>query len=51
MTGWHRHNLDPVHSLAPTSSLYLTDARRTFVESARAFAMDEVLPLATPSIP
>jgi alkylation response protein AidB-like acyl-CoA dehydrogenase len=46
MTGWHRHNLDPVHSLAPTSSLYLTDARRTFVESARAFAMDEVLPLA-----
>ena len=46
MTTWQRHNLAPVHTVAPTSSPYLTPERLAFQESARAFAMDEVLPLA-----
>jgi len=46
MTTWHRHNLDPVHTVAPTSSPHLTPERRALQETARAFAMDEVLPVA-----
>ena len=46
MTSWHRHNLDPVHTLAVEASPYLTPARRRLVETCRAFAMDEVLPVA-----
>jgi len=46
MTTWHRHNPDPVHTVAPTSSPYLTPERIELAEIARAFAMDEVLPLA-----
>jgi alkylation response protein AidB-like acyl-CoA dehydrogenase len=46
MTAWHRHNLDPLHSVAPASSPYDTPARTALVEKVRAFAMDEVLPVA-----
>lgn len=46
MTTWNRHNLDPVHTVAPTSSPHLTPERLELQEIARAFAMDEVLPLA-----
>lgn len=46
MTSWHRHNLDPVRTLAVEASPYLTPARRRLVETCRAFAMDEVLPVA-----
>lgn len=46
MNGWHRHNLDPVHTLAPTASPYLTPRRLKLQQTARAFAMDEVLPVA-----
>lgn len=46
MTTWHRHNLDPVTTVAPTHSPYLTPERMQLVEACRAFAMDEVLPVA-----
>jgi alkylation response protein AidB-like acyl-CoA dehydrogenase len=46
MTAWHRHNLDPLHTVAPKSSPYDTPARTALVEKVRAFAMDEVLPVA-----
>ncbi len=46
MTAWHRHNLDPLHTVAPASSPYDSPARTALVEKVRAFAMDEVLPVA-----
>ncbi|MFP5253613.1 MAG: acyl-CoA dehydrogenase family protein [Actinomycetes bacterium] len=46
MTAWHRHNLDPLHTIAPTASPYDSPARVELVEKVRAFAMDEVLPVA-----
>jgi len=46
MTSWHRHNLDPVHTVAPEASPYDTPERRDLVDRVRAFAMDEVLPVA-----
>ena len=46
MTAWHRHNLDPVHTVGPTTSAYLTPERLELQQTARAFAMDEVLPVA-----
>jgi alkylation response protein AidB-like acyl-CoA dehydrogenase len=46
MTAWHRHNLAPLHTVAPASSPYDTPARTSLVETVRAFAMDEVLPVA-----
>ncbi|MGZ4454291.1 MAG: acyl-CoA dehydrogenase family protein, partial [Nocardioides sp.] len=46
MTVWHRHNLDPVHTVAPTSGPYDTPERVALRERVRAFAMDEVLPVA-----
>jgi len=46
MTTWHRHNLDPVQTMAPTSSVHLTPQRSALQQEARAFAMDEVLPVA-----
>ena len=46
MTVWQRHNLVPVSTVAPVSSPYLSPGRLKFQESARAFAMDEVLPVA-----
>ena len=46
MDSWQRHNLSGVRTLAPTASIYLTRERRELQEAARAFAMDEVLPVA-----
>jgi len=46
MTAWHRHTLDPVHTVHPTASPYDTPARTALRETVRAFAMDEVLPVA-----
>ena len=46
MATWQRHNLVPVATVAPVTSPYLTPERLRFQESARAFAMDEVLPVA-----
>ena len=46
MTAWHRHTLDPVHTVYPSASPYDTPARTALVETVRAFAMDEVLPVA-----
>jgi alkylation response protein AidB-like acyl-CoA dehydrogenase len=46
MTAWHRHNLDPVHTVAPLHSPYSTPERQSLLEEVRAFAMDEVLPVA-----
>ena len=46
MTAWHRHNLDPVHTVYPAAGPYDTPARTELLESVRAFAMDEVLPVA-----
>jgi alkylation response protein AidB-like acyl-CoA dehydrogenase len=46
MTAWHRHVLDPVHTVAPTASPYDTPVRTDLVATVRAFAMDEVLPVA-----
>jgi len=46
MTRWRRHNLDPVHTAAPVASAYLTPQRLALQRTARAFAMDEVLPVA-----
>jgi alkylation response protein AidB-like acyl-CoA dehydrogenase len=46
MTPWHRHNLDPLHTVAPSAGPYDTPARTELVARVRAFAMDEVLPVA-----
>ena len=46
MTTWHRHSLDPVHTIAPAASPHLTPERLDLQRTARAFAMDEVLPVA-----
>jgi len=46
MTAWHRHTLDPVHTVATVASPYDTPARTRLRETVRAFAMDEVLPVA-----
>lgn len=46
MSAWHRHTLDPVHTVHPAASPYDTPARTALRETVRAFAMDEVLPVA-----
>lgn len=46
MSAWHRHTLDPVHTVHPAASRYDTPARTALRETVRAFAMDEVLPVA-----
>ena len=46
MTAWHRHTLDPVHTVHPTASPYDTPVRTALRDTVRAFAMDEVLPVA-----
>jgi alkylation response protein AidB-like acyl-CoA dehydrogenase len=46
MTAWHRHVLDPLHTVAPPASPYDTPERVALVQRVRAFAMDEVLPVA-----
>ncbi|MGN6129798.1 MAG: acyl-CoA dehydrogenase family protein [Nocardioidaceae bacterium] len=46
MTAWHRHNLAPLHSLAPGATPYDTPERTRLLATVRAFAMDEVLPVA-----
>ena len=46
MTAWHRHTLDPVHTVHPAASPYDTPARTALRDTVRAFAMDEVLPVA-----
>ena len=46
MSPWHRHVLDPVHTIAPSASPYDTPERVDLVERVRRFAMDEVLPVA-----
>jgi alkylation response protein AidB-like acyl-CoA dehydrogenase len=46
MTRWHSHNLDPVDTVAPTASPYLSADRTALLQTCRAFAMDEVLPVA-----
>jgi len=46
MTVWHRHNLEPLHTIAPATSPYDTPARRELLEAVRTFAMNEVLPVA-----
>jgi alkylation response protein AidB-like acyl-CoA dehydrogenase len=46
MSTWHRHTLDPVHTVHPAASPYDTPERTTLRDTVRAFAMDEVLPVA-----
>jgi alkylation response protein AidB-like acyl-CoA dehydrogenase len=46
MSAWHRHTLDPVHTVHPAASPYDTPTRTTLRDTVRAFAMDEVLPVA-----
>ncbi len=46
MTAWHRHVLTPLHTVAPVASPFDTPERVALVERVRAFAMDEVLPVA-----
>ena len=46
MTTWHHHNLDPLYTVAPTASPHYSPARLALLETVRAFAMDEVLPIA-----
>ena len=47
MTAWHRHNLDPVHTVYPLGdALRHPGAYGAACETVRAFAMDEVLPVA-----
>ncbi len=46
MSAWHRHTLDPVHTVHPVASPYDTPARTALRDTVRAFAMDEVLPVA-----
>ena len=43
---WSRKNLEGVETIAPTTSVYLTPERQEVQRTARAFAMEEVLPLA-----
>jgi alkylation response protein AidB-like acyl-CoA dehydrogenase len=43
---WSRKNLEGVETIAPTASAYLTPERQEVQRTARAFAMEEVLPLA-----
>lgn len=43
---WHRHVLDPLHTVAPAATPYDSPERTALVERVRAFAMDEVLPVA-----
>ncbi|HEY2194569.1 MAG TPA: acyl-CoA dehydrogenase family protein [Actinomycetospora sp.] len=43
---WSRKNLEGVETIAPTTSVYLTPERREIQRTARAFAMEDVLPLA-----
>jgi alkylation response protein AidB-like acyl-CoA dehydrogenase len=43
---WHRHTLDPVHTVYPSATPYDTPERTALVETVREFAMDEVLPVA-----
>jgi alkylation response protein AidB-like acyl-CoA dehydrogenase len=45
-TAWHRHSLDPVHTVYPSATPYDTPGRTALVDTVRAFAMDEVLPVA-----
>ncbi len=45
-TVWHRHTLDPVHTVYPSATPYDTPQRTALVQRVRAFAMDEVLPVA-----
>jgi alkylation response protein AidB-like acyl-CoA dehydrogenase len=46
MTAWHRHNLDPVHTVGAELGEYDDPVRRALQEEVRSFAMDEVLPVA-----
>jgi alkylation response protein AidB-like acyl-CoA dehydrogenase len=46
MTVWHRHNLEPLHTIAPATSPYDTPRRSELLETVREFAMNEVLPVA-----
>src|SRR3954451_21251075 len=46
MTGGPRHSVAPVHTTSPSAGPYDTPDRRRLVETVRAFAMDEVLPVA-----
>ena len=43
---WNRKNLEGVETIAPGASVYLTPERQEIQRTARAFAMEEVLPLA-----
>jgi alkylation response protein AidB-like acyl-CoA dehydrogenase len=43
---WHRHNLDPVHTVYPSAGPYDSPERQKLLADVRAFAMDEVLPVA-----
>jgi alkylation response protein AidB-like acyl-CoA dehydrogenase len=45
-SSWHRHTTDPVHTVYPAATPYDDPRRVTLVERVRAFAMDEVLPVA-----
>ena len=45
-TAWHRHTLDPVHTVYPSATPYDTPERTALVQTVRAFAMDDVLPVA-----
>jgi alkylation response protein AidB-like acyl-CoA dehydrogenase len=46
MSAWHRHTLDPVHTVYPAAGPYDTPQRVELVETVRELAMDEVLPVA-----
>src|SRR3954453_4869760 len=46
MTAWRRHSLDPVHTTYPSAGPYDSPERNRLIETVRAFAMDEVLPVA-----
>src|SRR3954462_10967812 len=43
---WERRGLDEVRTEAPVAAAVLTPARRELQDTARAFAMEEVLPVA-----
>ena len=45
-SSWHRHSTDPVHTVYPSATPYDEPRRVALVEQVRAFAMDEVLPVA-----
>ncbi len=46
MEPWTRHNIHGVRTVAPAASAYLTAERAGLQDTARRFAMDEVLPVA-----